>query len=123
MYPNHCYILKALPELQANGSSTNVTVVGYIFSTTFTIDTVNVYYVIADGQGQWPVAGAEKTVMQSTVIINCTRGRGGFYFSASHNITIEVTNCGGLNYEVVFKFNAVQQLFKIFSFKRIQYNT
>ena len=51
--------------------------------------------------------------MQSTVIINCTRGRGGFYFVTSHNITVEgltVVNCGGLGYGV-FLFWRVQILF------------
>ena len=43
----------------------------------------NVRNLTLKGQGQWPVAGAEETVMQSTVIINCTRGRGGFYFDTS----------------------------------------
>ena len=64
------------------------------------------------GQGQWPVAGAEETVMQSTVIINCTRGRGGFYFATSHNITVEgltVVNCGGVR-AAVFQFDDVQSL-------------
>ena len=37
----------------------------------------NVHNLTLKGQGQWPVAGAEETVMQSTVTINCTRGRGG----------------------------------------------
>ena len=62
------------------------------------------------GQGQWPVALAEETVMQSTVIINCTRGRGGFSFTNSHNITVEgltVLNCGGLDNFGVFDFNMV----------------
>ena len=57
----------------------------------------NVHNLTLKGQGQWPVAGAEETVMQSTVIINCTRGRGGFYFATSRNITVEgltVVNCG-----------------------------
>ena len=48
--------------------------------------------------------------MQSTVIINCTRGRGGFYFTTSHSITVEgltVFNCGRLKY-AVFYFSAVQ---------------
>ena len=84
----------------------------------------NVYNLTLKGQGQWPVAGAEETVMQSTVIINCTRGRGGFYFGTSHNITVEgltVVNCGGLdNYDevtidgyrsAVFCFSTVQSLF------------
>ena len=72
----------------------------------------NVHNLTLKGQGQWPVAGAEETVMQSTVIINCTRGRGGFYFGTSHNITVEgltVLNCSGVGY--VFKFDIVQNLF------------
>ena len=69
----------------------------------------NVHNLTLKGQGQWPVAGAEETVMQSTAIINCTRRRvelydfgynitkGGFYFNSSHNITVQgltVVNCG-----------------------------
>ena len=64
------------------------------------------------GQGQWPLAGAEETVLQSTVIINCTRGKGGFYFATSHNITVEgltVVNCGR-EYAAVFQFDGVQSL-------------
>ena len=74
----------------------------------------NVHNLTLKGQGQWPVAGAEETVMQSTVIINCTRGRGGFYFGTSHNITVEgltVVNCGGLNNGAVFNFSTVQSIF------------
>ena len=76
----------------------------------------NVHNLTLKGQGQWPVAGAEETVMQSTVIINCTRGRGGFYFVTSHNITVEgltVVNCGVHNYSrrVVFYFDTVHSLF------------
>ena len=74
----------------------------------------NVSNLTLKGQGQWPVAGAEETVMQSTVIINCTRGRGGFYFDTSHNITVEgltVLNCGGLDNKAVFNFSTVQSLF------------
>ena len=73
----------------------------------------NVHNLTLKGQGQWPVAGAEETVMQSTVIINCTRGRGWFHFYNSHNITVEgltVVNCGGLN-NAVFNFSTVQSLF------------
>ena len=73
----------------------------------------NVHNLTLKGQGQWPVAGAEETVMQSTVIINCTRGRGHFYFSTCHNITVEgltVVNCGGLNH-AVFYFSTVQNIF------------
>ena len=74
----------------------------------------NVHNLTLKGQGQWPVAGAEETVMQSTVIINCTRGRGGFYFDTSHNIIVEgltVVNCGGLDNKAVFDFSDVQNLF------------
>ena len=74
----------------------------------------NVHNLTLKGQGQWPVAGAEETVMQSTVIINCTRGRGGFYFDTSRNITIEgltVVHCGRLDQKAVFFFVSVQSLF------------
>ena len=74
----------------------------------------NVHNLTLKGQGQWPVAGAEETVMQSTVIINCTRGRGWFHFYNSYNITVEgltVVNCGGLDYYTVFYFITVQSLF------------
>ena len=73
----------------------------------------NVHNLNLKGQGQWPVAGAEETVMQSTVIINCTRGRGGFSFANSRHITVEgltVVNCGGLDNKVVFNFKVVQDL-------------
>ena len=42
---------------------------------------MSVMYTTTDSEGTRSVAGsieAEETVMQSTVIINCTRGRGGF---------------------------------------------
>ena len=76
----------------------------------------NVHNLTLKGQGQWPVAGAEETVMQSTVIINCTRGRGGFNFTTSHNITVEgltVVNCGVhvSNGGIIFYFRTVQSLF------------
>ena len=82
-------------------------------------DLVHVRYVhnlTLKGQGQWPVAGAEETVMQSTVIINCARERGGFYFNSSHNITVEgltVVNCGGLDNKAVMYFDTVENLFFI----------
>ena len=72
----------------------------------------NAHNLTLRGQGQWPVAGAEETVMQSTVIINCTRGRGGFYFGTSHNITVEgitVVNCGNRGSNV-FDFYLVTNL-------------
>ena len=77
----------------------------------------NVHNLTLKGQGQWPVAGAEETVMQSTVIINCTRGRGGFHFDTSHNITVQgltVVNCGFLSlstWGVVFAFSFVSDVF------------
>ena len=52
--------------------------------------------------------------MQSTVIINCTRGRGGFYFDTSHNITVEgltVVNCGGIDNKAVMYFDTVVNIF------------
>ena len=78
------------------------------------VNVSNVHDLTLKGQGQWPVAGAEETVMQSTVIINCTRGRGGFYFGTSHNITVEgltVVNCGGMNNGAVFNFATIQSIF------------
>ena len=83
----------------------------------------NVHNLTLKGQGQWPVAGAEETVMQSTVIINCTRGRGGFNFTTSHNITVEgltVVNCGG-NITTVAYMRYLFTMFEIYSFTRIQY--
>ena len=70
----------------------------------------NVYNLTLKGQGQWPIKGAEETVMQSTVIINCTRGRGLFIFDSSHNITVEsltVVNCGRDYQNGVFSFSWV----------------
>ena len=86
----------------------------HIFDREDLVHVSNVHNLTLKGQGQWPVAGAEETVMQSTVIINCTRGRGGFYFDTSHNITVEgltVVNCGGLVNKAVFDFSNVQNLF------------
>ena len=75
----------------------------------------NVHNLTLKGQGRWPVTGAEETVMQSTVIINCTRGRGGFYFAYCHNITVEgltVVNCssGAHGHDGVFNFLSVRSL-------------
>ena len=73
----------------------------------------NVHKLTVKGQGEWPVAGAEETVMQSTVIINCTRGRGGFIFDTGYDITIEgltITNCGHPN-DGVFQFTDISNLF------------
>ena len=74
----------------------------------------NAHNLTLKGQGQWPVAGAEETVMQSTVIIYCTRGRGGFYFNNSQVITVEgltIVNCGGLDNKAAMYFDTVVSLF------------
>ena len=42
------------------------------FDSTDLVQVNNVHNLTLKGQGQWPVAGPEETVMQSTVIINCT---------------------------------------------------
>ena len=73
----------------------------------------HVYNLTLKGQGEWPIKGAEVTVMQSTVIINCTRGRGLFIFDRSHNITVEsltVVNCGRDNQNGVFSFSLVENV-------------
>ena len=85
------------------------------FDSVYHINITGVSNLTLQGQGQWPVAGAEETVMQSTVIINCTKGRGGFYFSNSYHITIEgltVVNCGGLDNSnaAVFRFTLGQTM-------------
>ena len=70
----------------------------------------DIHNLTLKGQGQWTVAEAEETVMESTVTINWTRGRGGFYFTNSHNIIVEgltVINCGGLDNFGVFHFSLV----------------
>ena len=73
----------------------------------------HVHNLTLKGQGQWPIKGAEETVMQSTVIINCTRGRGLFIFDRSHNITVEsltVVNCGRDYHNGVFSFSLVRNV-------------
>ena len=77
---------------------------------------------LKEGQGQWPVAGPEETVMQSTVIIKCVGGLGGFHFSTSYDITVEgltVVHCGGWDGKAVFTFSLVENLF--FHKNSIQY--
>ena len=72
-----------------------------------------VYNLTLRGQGQWPIKGAEETVMQSTVSINCTRGRGLFIFDSSNNITVEsltVVNCGRDDRNGVFSFSFVKNV-------------
>ena len=74
----------------------------------------NVHNLTLKGQGQWPVAGPEETVMQSTVIINCTRGKGGLHFSDSDSITVDdltIVNCGGADIYMVIYFENVHGLF------------
>ena len=74
----------------------------------------HVYNLTLKGQGQWPIKGAEETVLQSTVIINCTRGRGLFIFDWSHNIMVEsltVVNCGRDDRNGVFSFSWVTNVF------------
>ena len=87
----------------------------------------DVHNLTLKGQGQWPVAGAEETVMQSTVILTCIRGSGGFYFATSHNITVEgltIVNCGRFSYNsiaAVMYFNTVNSL--VFRKNSIQHMT
>ena len=77
------------------------------------------------GQGQW-VEGSEKTVWLSTVIINCTKGRGGFSFHDSKNIVIEMLtmiNCGSSDPMYQYSvFSAVNVWNISFQFIAIQYN-
>ena len=78
----------------------------------------NLHNLTFNGQGKWPVAGPEETVMQSTVIINCTRGRGGFIFDTGYDITIEgltITNCGA------FQSNTTQAVFTFFSVQNLMF--
>ena len=77
------------------------------------IQVKNVHNITLKGQGEWPIAGPEETVMQSTVIINCTRGRGGFIFDTGYNINIEgltITNCGYPS-NGVFLFTSIGNLY------------
>ena len=78
------------------------------------------------GQGQW-VEGSEKTMWQSTVIINCTKGRGGFSFHDSGNVVVEMLtmiNCGSSDPTPQFSvFSAVNVRNISFQFIAIQYNT
>ena len=78
------------------------------------------------GQGQW-VEGSEKTVWQSTVIINCTKGRGGFSFRDSNNIAIEMLtmiNCGSFDPTHQYSVFSAVNIWNIsIQFIAIQYNT
>ena len=53
-----------------------------------------------EGRGEW-IAGPEENVMQSTAVINCTSGKGGFTFINSSSITIwglTFLTCGTKSY-------------------------
>ena len=89
------------------------------------INVSNVHNLTLKGQGLWPVPTHHgENVMQSGVIINCTRSRGrggGFYFGTSHNITVTgltVRHCGT---RAVFNFYLVTNL--LFYKNSIQYMT
>ena len=92
------------------------------FDNNFHVQVNNVRNLTLKGQGhQWPVAGPEETVMQSTVIINCTKTKGGFHFYHSFGIIVEgltVVNCGK---KAVFAFYFVANL--VFHKNSIQHMT
>ena len=109
-----CYKLShylSQPDYYFTSKTTIIFLKGqHSFDTSDQVQINNVHNFTLRGQGEWPVAGPEETVMQSTVIINCTRGRGGFQFYHSYGITIEgltVVNCGN---KAVFGFSLVRQL-------------
>ena len=83
------------------------------FNTDDIVQVSNVHDLTLRGQGQWPVAGPEETEMESTVVINCNRRKGGgFLFNSSKNIAVEgltVVNCGKIS-SAVFNFTHVQNL-------------
>ena len=86
----------------------------HLFNTDDIVQISNVHDLTMRGHGQWPVAGPEETVVQSTVLINCNRNKGGgFWFDNSRNIAIErltVVNCGKISM-AVFNFTHVQNVF------------
>ena len=54
------------------------------------------------GRGQW-VPGPEETIMESTAVIYCTNGSGGFAFYDSSHITVillSLINCGAFHSDV-----------------------
>ena len=70
------------------------------------------------GIGQW-VHGPEETIMESTAVIYCTKGSGGFAFYDSSRITItnlSLINCGALHSDKVlienstFLFSTISEL-------------
>ena len=112
------------PDLYFTSDTTIIFLEGqHSFDQNVIVNVRNIHNLTLRGQGEWPVAGLEETVMQSTVIINCTRGRGGFYFSTSNNITVEgltIVNCGGFNAAVIY-FDTVNNL--VFQRNSIQHMT
>ena len=64
------------------------------------IKVVNVNSLELSGNGEW-ITGLEETVMESTAIIYCVKGSGGFTFLDSSRITINglsLINCGAYNH-------------------------
>ena len=64
------------------------------------IKIVNVNNLELSGNGEW-ITGPEETVMESTAIIYCIKGSGGFTFLDSSRIAINglsLINCGAYNY-------------------------
>ena len=102
------------PESYFTSDTTIIFLEGqHSFDREYLVYVSNVHNLTLKGQGQWPVAGAEETVLQSTVIINCTRERGGFHFNTSDIITVEgltIVNCGGVDNQVAILFNHVKTL-------------
>ena len=107
------YYIISQPDSYFTNGTTIIFLEGqHSFDSTDLVHVSNVHNLTLKGQGQWPVAGPEETVMQSTVIITCTRGRGGFIFTTSNNITVEgltVVNCGN-KASAVFNFGMVANL-------------
>ena len=102
------------PESYFTSDTTIIFLEGqHSFDREYLVYVSNVHNLTLKGQGQWPVAGPEETVMQSTVIINCTKERGGFYFNTSDSITVEgltIVNCGGVDNQVAILFDNVKTL-------------
>ena len=100
------------PESYFTSNTTIIFLEGEHSFNTTKIYISEVHNLTLKGQGQWPITGAEETVMQSTVIISCGTEGGGFFFDKSHNITVEgltVVNCNGYSY-AVFNFHTVKSL-------------
>ena len=104
------------PESYFISNTTFIFLVGkHSFDRDDCIHVSKVHNLTLRGQGQWPIPGDEENVMQSTVTINCIRGKGGFSFAYSYNISVEgltIVNCGRLDYNAAaFSFHFVQRLF------------